>query len=168
MKQIVIENLNQILDLLSKISVLDYNYRIKVLSQASIGQHIRHILEFYQLTIKGAKAGVICYDKRERNINLETKPDFAYDFVNNLINEVMGIQKDRDIYFKAEYDGTDNVHISVKSSLFRELAYCVEHSIHHQAIIKTGLHALEKSGLVNDFFGVAYSTIQYRNKLCAQ
>ncbi|MCA1746680.1 MAG: hypothetical protein LC655_03220, partial [Bacteroidales bacterium] len=56
----------------------------------------------------------------------------------------------------------------ISSSVGRELAYCIEHSIHHQAIIKAGLIDLNCTELVSSEFGVAYSTIRYRNDSCAQ
>jgi hypoxanthine-guanine phosphoribosyltransferase len=49
---------------------------------------------------------------------------------------------------------------------FRELLYNLEHCIHHQALIKVVV--LQSSTVfVNDNFGVASSTIEYRNR-CAQ
>ena len=50
----------------------------------------------------------------------------------------------------------------VKSSFERELLYCLDHAIHHQALIKIGLKELELSHLVSPDFGVAYSTLRYR------
>jgi len=57
-------------------------------------------------------------------------------------------------------DGTSGNNIP--STTGRELAYCIEHSIHHQAIIKAGLISMGLNKLTDDHFGVAYSTIRYR------
>jgi len=50
----------------------------------------------------------------------------------------------------------------VSSSFGRELVYCLDHAIHHQALIKIGLKELDCAQLVSEHFGVAYSTIRYR------
>jgi hypothetical protein len=46
--------------------------------------------------------------------------------------------------------------------LFRELAYDLEHSIHHQAIIKIAMKNLNSEYALNENFGVARSTIRFR------
>jgi hypothetical protein len=50
----------------------------------------------------------------------------------------------------------------ISTSFERELVYCLDHAIHHQALIKIGLKELDCVDLVNGNFGVAYSTIRYR------
>jgi len=45
--------------------------------------------------------------------------------------------------------------------------YCLDHAIHHQALIKIGLKELQIADLVGDDFGVAYSTLRYRASLDA-
>ena len=60
----------------------------------------------------------------------------------------------------------DGEEILIESNYHRELLYNLEHCIHHQALIKVAILQLENI-LVNDNFGVARSTIEYRNQ-CAQ
>ena len=54
----------------------------------------------------------------------------------------------------------------VKSFYFRELNYCLDHCIHHQSLIKIGLIDQNLDHLIDENFGVAFSTQNYRNK-CA-
>lgn len=64
------QNLEQISGLLEKLSPQQYNYKSKFLSGATIGQHIRHILEFY-ICIREAvdsKMTAINYDKENETI----------------------------------------------------------------------------------------------------
>ncbi len=56
--------------------------------------------------------------------------------------------------------------IITESSYQRELLYNLEHSIHHQALIKVALLEIQHD-LVDENFGVAQSTIEYRKK-CVQ
>jgi len=168
MKKVAIQNLYQLKELLININSEDYKMKLDVLSGSSIGEHMRHILEFYLLLVSGAFTGIVNYDKRERNKNIETETKYAIATIDKIINGIEVINLDELITFEADYTQKGSSNNKVKSSLSRELAYCVEHSIHHQALIKAGLVILNKKELTDKYFGVAYSTIRYRNNSCAQ
>jgi hypothetical protein len=52
----------------------------------------------------------------------------------------------------------------VTTTYFREIVYNIEHTIHHLALIKVALIELKLS-LVDNNFGMAYSTIKYKSSL---
>ena len=52
------------------------------------------------------------------------------------------------------------------TNYYREIAYNLEHTIHHMALIRVGLRELGDIA-VDDSYGVASSTLKYR-KQCAQ
>jgi hypothetical protein len=69
----------QIQNLLAQISALleslaneQYTQPVRVLSDATIGQHTRHIMEFYLELFKGYDQGVIDYDNRKRSQAIES------------------------------------------------------------------------------------------------
>lgn len=168
MKSIAKKNLLELKDLLNRIQTEDYNRKTDVFSGATVGQHIRHIVEFYLLLISGSFKDTICYDKRERNLKIETDPSYAIQTIDRLIPGIDTLIENNPVKLQADFtpDGTSEELIS--SSVGRELAYCLEHSIHHQAIIKAGLIAMGLKDLTNEGFGLAYSTKRYRNGSCAQ
>lgn len=163
MKTTAKENLLQIKDLAKVIGTEKYNTPSGILSGATIGQHIRHILEFYLLLVSGSFSGTVSYDKRERDLRIENDPGFASKVVDRLLSGINTLDENQAIQFEADYSSGGAAQNMIPSSVGRELAYCIEHSIHHQAIIKAGLIDLQLQDLVNDQFGVAYSTIRYRN-----
>ena len=67
------------------------------------------------------------------------------------------------VNLEADYSIDGKSMNTVNSTVGRELAYCIEHSIHHQALIKAGLIGSGLKDLTDKDFGVAYSTIRYRN-----
>jgi uncharacterized damage-inducible protein DinB len=69
---------------------------------------------------------------------------------------------------EADYTHDGSQDNKIPTSIGREVAYCIEHSIHHQAIIKAALIAIGREKLVDEQFGVAYSTIRHRKEQCAQ
>jgi hypothetical protein len=168
MKTTAKENLLQIKDLVQVIGTEKYNTPSDILSGATIGQHIRHILEFYLLLVSGSFTGTVSYDKRERDLRLESDPDFAVKVIDRLLSGINTLDVTQTVKFEADYTSEGASQKMISSSVGRELAYCIEHSIHHQAIIKAGLIDLCCTDLVNNEFGVAYSTILYRNDSCAQ
>lgn len=168
MKSVAKENLLQIRNLLDNITEVNYTAKPDILSGASIGQHVRHTLEFYLLLVSGASSGIISYDKRERDIRIENSLEFAKQTIDKLIKDVDSLDNNLAVKLEADYTKVGNTSNLINSSVGRELAYCIEHSIHHQALIKAGLIALGLGSVTDEHFGVAYSTIRYRKDQCAQ
>lgn len=86
------QNLEQISGLLEKLTIKQYNYKSKFLSGATIGQHIRHILEFY-ICIREAmdsKLTAINYDKRKRDNSIEQDPKTALAAVGHVVRFLEG------------------------------------------------------------------------------
>jgi uncharacterized damage-inducible protein DinB len=168
MKSVAKENLYQLKDLLQNISKAHYTEKPEVLSGASIGQHIRHILEFYLLLISGSFSGTIDYDRRKRDSNIENDPEVAIKTIHVILKGMDTLNENLEVIFESDYSVNGESQKHITSSAGRELAYCIEHSIHHQALIKAALIAMGLKELSNKNFGVAYSTIQYRDNTCAQ
>jgi len=164
----IIKNLVEISDLLKGLSQEQYNRKLEILTEASIGQHVRHILEFYQCLFEGEKIKEVNYDTRQRDLNLETDIHFASKTINEIINALLEVNNDFPVTFVADYSTTINVKPElIQSSFYRELVYNLEHSIHHQALIKVAITEMKLTSLVNDTFGYAPSTIRHI-KTCAQ
>lgn len=168
MNQVAIENLNQVKALLRAMREKEYTLNLKVLSQGTVGQHVRHILEFYVMFINGLVSGEICYDKRERDLTLETELEKAVLKIDVLIEQLSRVNNNKIMNLTGVFNVENNAADVIPTSVFRELAYCVEHSIHHQALIKSGLIEMGKENIVSEAFGVAYSTLKYRKEVCAQ
>ncbi len=157
------ENLAEIQRMLGQLPDSAYNQPATQLSGASIGQHVRHILEFYVCLLHGAKAGRVNYDKRERNTRMETDIAVAMGAIARIQIELKGIKEDCSIELEGDFGhAPDGKSRYIVSSLYRELAYNLEHAIHHQALIKIGLIELKLDHLLSDYFGIAPATIRYK------
>jgi uncharacterized damage-inducible protein DinB len=167
MKNTIIDNLNQLSTLLQSISEEDYSKQTEVLSGSTIGQHFRHILEFY-LVLVNSSNNSICYDNRKRNTEIENSTELALKSIKQIELKLENLNEEEPIFLDADFTEDGSRKSKIKSSMAREMAYCLEHSIHHQALIKAGLVSLNIKNLVNDKFGLAYSTLQFKNKICAQ
>ena len=67
-----------------------------------------------------------------------------------------------DLAEAVKVESKDTLTPQINSSFERELLYCLDHAIHHQALIKIGLKELDLDHLIAREFGVAYSTLRHR------
>lgn len=168
MTHYIINNLLEINDLLNKLSQEQYNTKLEVLTEASIGQHVRHIIEFYQCLFNAEHTKEVNYDVRQRDLRLETDVDFASQTIKGLVNALSEVKQDFPVTFVADYSTSDGqVPLFIQTTFYRELAYNLEHSIHHQALIKVAITEMNLTALIADSFGYAPSTIRHLNK-CVQ
>ncbi len=142
------------------IAAEDYTLKISLLSYASLGQHIRHILEFYGCLLHNQQEKYINYDSRARSLVLESNTQAACSYIVYLQGILQENFNNDTVHLISNFSRTEDSLESIKTNKFRELAYCLEHSIHHKAIIKVGLLSMEKGNLVESDFGVAASSIR--------
>jgi len=166
MIQNLVYNLNSYKKFIKVINNKDFSKKTSVLSNSSVGQHLRHVLEFYICLFDGIKKGQICYDERKRDLLLETDKEYAIQTMDNIIQKLRKITSDASIQLKATLSDKDDNFFILNSSIYRELVYNFDHSVHHQALIKIGLKEF-KCNELEDNFGIAPSTIKH-NKKCAQ
>ncbi|TRX40013.1 DinB family protein [Flavobacterium restrictum] len=155
------KSLTELTLLLNQISNEDYARPCTELSHATIGEHTRHIIEMFQCLATNYELGIVNYDARARNIQIQTNTHYAVqqllEIQQNLVKENKHIELQQLI---------DGEKITIQSNYNRELLYNLEHCIHHQALIKVALLQCKNISIdVN--FGVARSTIEYR-KQCVQ
>jgi hypothetical protein len=161
MVQYCTNDLKNIKLLISQLSDNEYSSSINCLSGSSIGQHIRHILEFYICLLDGIPIGIINYDNRKRDINLETDTLYSAKIVDSIcVKLALFDQEIKDIFLQANFDIDKSVNKILETSVSREMSYCLEHSIHHQALIKIGLSELNPHLSIDKNFGIAPSTIR--------
>lgn len=160
LQQTNIEIIDQLIDLLNDVNLKVYKDALQPLHFSTVGQHVRHITEFYLCALKGYENGIVDYDARERNILIEIDKDFTVKTLENVKYQLKTLQLDRNLTLKSKFGGNESLEIS--SSFFRELTYLIEHTIHHLAIIKIGLNEVYPEIEIPKNFGVAHSTIRYQ------
>lgn len=138
-----------------------YNKPCEALSDATIGQHTRHIIELYQCLIGGYSCGKINYDDRKRNPLYENDIPAAITEITQIQQNLEQPDKEVSIFC-----GNKDNSVCIESNYYREVLYNLEHCIHHQALIKVALLSIKDIN-VADSFGVAPSTLQHRQE-CAQ
>jgi hypothetical protein len=149
---------NQLQDVLNSIGNERYTQACNSLFGASIGQHTRHIIDMFSKLEQGYQSGLVNYDHRERDAKIETDPDYAQLKINHLIANLPA----DDIRLRVQSEHPAGI-VYLDSCAYREVLYCLEHCIHHMALIKVGLLELGFEDIPANF-GVAYSTIAYKQQ----
>lgn len=160
--QLLNTTLTQLQLVLSQLSHEEYGRHLPVLLNASVGQHTRHIIEFFQILIDNYDTGILNYENRKRNRLLETSRDLALEELSLIRNTIA--KEDKDILVTGTYTNEVPSEYAVRSTYYREMIYNLEHMVHHMAVIKIGIRQ-STNVLVPADFGVASSTIQYKKSI---
>jgi len=169
LKEVSARILDQIIQVTKQLEDQEFRQSLSVLSDNTIGKHIRHIIEFYDLMILGINSGEINYDQRSHDRVIEENRLLAIEKMNSLKIEIEKISADSALVLNANYSLNKDEPIKIVTSYYRELQYNIEHAIHHMAIIKIAINNEFSDVKIPEGFGIAYSTIKYeKDKTCAQ
>jgi len=154
--------LDQLKEIIGQLKPAHFSTPVGVLSNSTVGQHMRHTIEFFMCLMDASTNDVICYDDRKHDTIIETDPKFALSIIGSIQAFLLNEMADRPLINEENYALDSGQKIQMDSSYFRELAYCIEHAIHHMALIKVAV--LQKFDYVNlpPHFGVASSTVRYQ------
>ena len=132
---------------------------------ASVGQHVRHVIEFFTSLEKGYRCGTVNYDLRAHDHQIESDPTLALEVLSSIRLFLAENPQDCSLILQTAYYEQSDQWLPVSTSFKRELAYTIDHAIHHMAMIKAGLKAVAPQVQPVENFGVAYSTLRHRQKL---
>jgi hypothetical protein len=149
----------QLSDSIEQLTNEQYTAKIPLLSNATIGQHVRHTVELFLCLEKGYETGLVNYEKRERDIKIETNRDFANSLLKKIFKELS--KGNRQLLLETGYDEHSDDTIRISTNYYREIVYNLEHTVHHMALIRIGVNAITDISLPESF-GVAGSTVKHR------
>ena len=140
----------------------DFSRPLEELSFSTFGQHVRHTLEFFICLFDAKNGSAINYDKRRHDSEIETDKKLAKSVISSIVSFIDTNTIDFEVYLEANYTASKGKDQKMKSSFFRELAYNVEHTIHHLALMKVAVNQTLTYIDLPENFGVASSTVRYR------
>lgn len=154
----------QMTDILEQLTDAEYTKQSRILFNATIGQHTRHIIELYTCLFNGYENNSVNYEKRKRDTRIETDRSLAVGLMQMIVNNID--KPNRTLSLESNYDEYTDDTVTVETNYYRELIYNLEHTVHHMALIRVGVNEVS-SVSIPEGFGVATSTVKYR-KSCAQ
>ena len=157
----------QLAGTLEQLSGQEYMRPCQSLSDHTIGQHVRHIIELFQCLEQGYHSGTVNYEKRPRDRQIETDKALAALLLQQIHGNLS--RQDRPLLLEASYDEHAPQPVHINTNYFREVAYNLEHTIHHMALIRIGIREVSTSVKLPENFGVATSTVKHKQQQqCAQ
>jgi hypothetical protein len=156
--------LNQLNKLVSEIEEKDFIRPSSALSNSTIGQHLRHTLEFFLCFEKGFEKGVINYDKRAHDKLIESDKFLALSTLSRISGFIQNLNSNKVLRLEVGYDLNEENFVTVETNAVRELVYNIEHAVHHMAIMKIGVREVAPYLFLPHDFGIAASTIRYQQE----
>ena len=153
--------LSQLTDLVDQIHASDFVKTAETLSYSTIGQHLRHTLEFFICFEQGFDQGLVNYDKRRHDKLIETDKFLALSAIGRIADFVSTLS-DKPLTLEVGYDLEKETFVTITTTATRELVYNIEHAVHHMAIMKIGVKEIAPYVKLAPGFGIAASTIRYK------
>ncbi len=157
--------IRQIKDLLELLDQNQYAKPLSIYNGSSLGQHFRHIFDFYQCLALDISNGSIDYGRRERDPGIERDPQYAKAAFTKIEQALIHLKEEAPIDVLADFSSDRSVRRpTVKSTVGRELMFVHDHAVHHMALIKIGFQIAfpELDFPINA--GIAPSTIRHRTE----
>ncbi len=153
--------LDQLEDVVRQMTADDFSKPSPALSNSTVGQHLRHTIEFFLCLEQGFREGVINYDKRAHDRLIESDKFIALDAIRRIRDFVGSTLADVRLQLEVGYDRHSDECVTIQTNYFRELTYNIEHAVHHMALIKIGVREVAAYVTLPADFGIAVSTLRH-------
>jgi len=160
--------ITQIRLLLDQLPQPAYTLPLEVLHGSSVGQHFRHILDFYQCLLRDIPSGTVNYAHRDRNPLMESLPEAAGEMFEKLNNAIQDLDDSGPLTVLGDFSAQieDDQRPALHSSVGRELMYAHDHAVHHLALIRIGIKEAAPGIGFDPHLGYAPATVQHRTESC--
>jgi len=102
-----------------------------------VGGHVRHVLDHVNALLGAVDSGTLDYDSRRRGTNIEADRSAALALISNVASGLLRVPDstiDRPLALKLLMTASGPA-VEVKSTVGREAAFVLSHTIHHNAMI---------------------------------
>lgn len=106
-------------------------------ASGGVGGHVRHCLDHVSALVRAMRTGIVEYDRRRRGTDVETCRAAAIQEIGELSARLVvldGSLLDEPLLVETQIDPAGAM-ILTRSTVCREVAFVVSHTIHHNAIV---------------------------------
>lgn len=166
--RIILDSMTEVLSqgesLLMALDDRAYVTKIPAAFNASIGGHYRHCLDHFRSVFEGLEPDVaeINYDNRKRDPRIETIREVALVHTRELLRaseQLEEWQLERFAWARSRVSYVADDSPSARSTVGREIMFCVVHAIHHYALVSVMCGMMDFP--LPEGFGVAPSTVKH-------
>ncbi|MEL7088253.1 MAG: DinB family protein [Planctomycetota bacterium] len=164
------EVLGQLRRLLDPLDADHYTRKPVTTYGGSVGGHVRHCLDHVSALLGGVHGGpdaLVDYEARQRGTDIENDRDAALAEVRRLDAELARMPESAlaQTVTTSVFLAADRPALRAPSTVSREIAFVLSHTIHHNAMIGGMVKAL--GGRVPDGFGMAPGTLRHQQQQTA-
>lgn len=154
--------LHQLAELVGSLTDEQYTRKPVGVVPGSIGGHVRHSLDHFNALLQGLCTGTVDYDQRQRGTDVECSRQAAQQAMRQCEQQLLTIQwrHGEQPLAQSVLLTSEGPAVTVATTLDRELAFVLSHTIHHNSLIAAMVRLLGVS--VADDFGYAPSTLAYQ------
>lgn len=159
--------IHQMTELLAQLEQDVYTRPLALFHGSTVGQHFRHILEFYTCLLEGIDGAQVDYSSRKRNLVLSENTAAAVAVLEYVAASIGQLDEQLPLRIESEFseNEAEAERLFYTSSLGRELQYAFDHAVHHLAIIRMGIQTHFPEVPIDPQLGVAPSTLKYQKTL---
>jgi uncharacterized damage-inducible protein DinB len=150
--------LDQLRDVIELLDLDTYASAPSHRRSGSIGAHVRHSLDHVAAFLDAIGRGAMSYDDRARGTAVESRPEAAVARIDALTSALLDLDAralDTPLRLDVQLDPA-GASCSVVSTVGRELAYVISHTVHHNATMAVLLSEIGVN--VPARFGMAAAT----------
>lgn len=160
--QPLIALLQQLADVIDRLDDGQYVQKPVGVVPSSVGGHVRHCLDHVRSLLEAIDTGRLNYDTRQRGTPIETDRQAVAEAVGQFVADLSlladrVIDRDMDLTVTMSPEAEP---LQVRTTVGREMAYVLAHTVHHNALIGAMVKTL--GGWLPDQFGYAPSTIRHQ------
>jgi len=165
----IVAVLRQLGDVLRAMTDEEYRRKPVGVVSSNVGGHVRHCLDHVETLLAGVEEGEVNYDCRRRGTEVETSREAALEVIRRQERQLLAFpphSEHRPLRLSALVSSCLPPTV-VETTVGRELAFVLSHTVHHNALI--AVMALTLGVAIPDRFGYAPSTIAHLEKVaCVQ
>lgn len=165
MLQSHIDVLQQAVELLEPMTNEEFCDVVRPHLSGSIGQHLRHVIDHYLALEQGFASGLVDYNQRNREANIEVSVAAARDTIKAIQKWISSLTKTdltKSVEVHSDVSIFQTMSVDCTSTLAREIEFVSSHAIHHFSLI--GIIRSLQGASVPEHFGYAPATITYLSR----
>lgn len=150
--------LHQMRSMIERLDDESYTMPAPGRSSGSVGGHVRHCLDHVSALMRGTRTGILEYDRRQRGTDIESCRVAAIRHIGELTAQLAALDAsmlDKPLLVETQIDPSGAM-VLTRSSVCREVAFVISHTIHHNAIVAQLLAGRDIA--LDPRFGVAPAT----------
>jgi hypothetical protein len=167
--QPLVDLLHKMRTMIARLDDIDYAMPAPGRTTGGIGGHVRHCLDHVSALLAGTRTGLCAYDRRQRGTDVETSRPAAIDATSDVILRLLQLDAatlESEVFVEIQLE-PGGAMVVTRSTVCREVAFLVSHTIHRNAIVAQMLQARGIAAMPR--FGLAPATpLDEVAALCAQ